>query len=132
MFRTKLFLLRLMSGKKPAPAPSRRRVFSPPTGSTLITSAPMSASTMPHVGPMTMWVNSTTRRPFSGCGTLASMSGMHRLLLHRLRQARAPDVAVHRLAFEPLRHLASQRDQFVEVQAGVDAHAREHVRDVFR
>ena len=61
-----LFLLRLNIGKKPAPAPSRWRVRSPSIGSTLMTSAPMSASTMPQVGPMTMWVNSTTRRPASG------------------------------------------------------------------
>ena len=63
-----LFLLRLNIGKKPAPAPSRRRVRSPSIGSTLITSAPMSASIMPHVGPMTMCVNSTTRSPASGRG----------------------------------------------------------------
>jgi hypothetical protein len=62
-----LFLLRLNSGKKPEPEPSSRRVASPsrpwPMGSTLITSAPRSASTMPQVGPITMWVNSTTRMP---------------------------------------------------------------------
>jgi hypothetical protein len=62
-----LFLLRLNMGKKPEPAPSRRRVRSPSIGSILMTSAPMSASTMPQVGPITMWVNSTTRRPASGC-----------------------------------------------------------------
>ena len=58
-----LFLLRLKVGKKPAPEPSRRRVASPSIGSILITSAPRSASTMPQVGPITMWVNSTTRMP---------------------------------------------------------------------
>ncbi len=63
-----LFLLRLNMGKNPAPAPSRWRVRSPWSGSTLMTSAPMSANTMPQVGPMTMWVNSTTRRPVSGKG----------------------------------------------------------------
>ena len=40
-------------------------------GSTLITSAPRSASTMPQVGPITMWVNSTTRMPASGKGESA-------------------------------------------------------------
>jgi hypothetical protein len=30
----------------------------------------MSANTMPQVGPMTMWVNSTTRKPSSGCGAV--------------------------------------------------------------
>ena len=63
-----LFLLRLNMGKNPAPAPSRWRVRSPSTGSTLMTSAPRSASTMPQVGPMTMWVNSTTRSPARGKG----------------------------------------------------------------
>ena len=50
-------------GKSTEPAPSSRRVPSPSTGSTLITSAPRSARIMPQVGPMTMWVNSTTRSP---------------------------------------------------------------------
>ena len=58
-----LFLLRLKVGKNPAPEPSRRRVPSPSSGSTLITSAPRSPSSMPQVGPITMWVNSTTRMP---------------------------------------------------------------------
>ena len=58
-----LFLLRLKSGKNPAPDPSRRRVLSPAIGSILITSAPRSASTMPQVGPITMCVNSMTRMP---------------------------------------------------------------------
>src|SRR5205823_7803082 len=70
-----LFLLRLNIGKKPAPAPSSRRVLSPWIGSTLITSAPRSASTIPQVGPITMWVNSTTRRPASGCGALLTRLG---------------------------------------------------------
>src|SRR5688572_25884374 len=61
-----LFLLRLNSGKKPAPEPISRRVLSPPGGSTLITSAPRSPKIMPQVGPITMWVNSTTRMPDSG------------------------------------------------------------------
>jgi hypothetical protein len=29
---------------------------------------------MPQVGPMTMWVNSTTRRPLSGCGAVDGVS----------------------------------------------------------
>ena len=61
-----LFLLRLNSGKKPAPEPSSVRVCSPSMGSTLMLSAPRSASTRPQVGPITMWVNSTTRTPASG------------------------------------------------------------------
>src|SRR5574343_379425 len=63
-----LFLLRLNIGKKPPPAPGKWRVRSPSGGSTLITSAPRSASTRPQAGPMTMWLNSTTRRPSSGSG----------------------------------------------------------------
>ena len=61
-----LFLLRLNRRKKPAPEPISRRVLSPPGGSTLITSAPRSPRIMPQVGPITMWVNSTTRMPLSG------------------------------------------------------------------
>src|ERR1700730_1470443 len=61
-----LFLLRLNKEKKPAPEPISLRVLSPPGGSTLITSAPRSPRIMPQVGPMTIWVNSTTRIPVSG------------------------------------------------------------------
>src|SRR5258708_32784510 len=61
-----LFLLRLNSEKKPAPEPISLRVLSPPGGSTLITSAPRSPRLMPQVGPMTVWVNSTTRIPVGG------------------------------------------------------------------
>ena len=61
-----LFLLRLNRLKKPAPEPISLRVLSPPGGSTLITSAPRSPKIMPQVGPITMWVNSTTRMPSSG------------------------------------------------------------------
>ena len=46
--------------------PPRLRVLSPPGGSTLITSAPSCARIMPQVGPITMWVISTTRTPVSG------------------------------------------------------------------
>ena len=64
----------------PAPAPSRWRVRSPSIGSTLITSAPKSASTMPQVGPITMWVNSTTRNPVRGrAGSRLSAVVMPRL-----------------------------------------------------
>src|SRR5690606_22015553 len=63
---TMLFLFRLNIGKKPAPDPNSLRVESPPGGSTLITSAPKSANNMPQVGPIAIWVNSTTRRPSYG------------------------------------------------------------------
>src|SRR5574337_294176 len=48
------------------PALLRRRVRSPSTGSTLITSAPRSANVMPVAGPMIMWEISSTRTPLSG------------------------------------------------------------------
>src|ERR1017187_8868180 len=44
--------------------PCRRRVASPPgVGSTLTTSAPRSASSMPALRPMIVWQNSSTRIP---------------------------------------------------------------------
>ena len=46
--------------------PPRLRVLSPAGGSTLITSAPSWARIMPQVGPITMWVISTTLTPSSG------------------------------------------------------------------
>src|SRR3546814_5164631 len=61
-----LFLLRLNMRNKPATAPNKWLVRSPSTCSILMTSAPTSASTKPQVGPMTMWVNSTTRSLVSG------------------------------------------------------------------
>src|ERR1051325_2407315 len=61
-----LFLLRLNSGKKPAPDPISVRVLSPPGGSILMTSAPRSPRIMPQVGPITMCENSITRMPDSG------------------------------------------------------------------
>src|SRR5258706_11080487 len=68
MSSTTLFLLRLNERKKPMPSPGSCRVLSPPGGSILITSAPRSARIIPHVGPMTMCVNSMTRTPSSGSG----------------------------------------------------------------
>src|SRR5947207_3673884 len=75
----RLFLLRLNTGKKPAPACSRRRVLSPASGSTLITSAPRSASTSPQEGPMTMCANSTTRTPSSGSTESFGQAGDRRM-----------------------------------------------------
>src|SRR5215831_4893683 len=43
------------------------RQGSPPGGSTLITSAPLSASSMPAIGPAIPLVRSTTRIPFKAC-----------------------------------------------------------------
>ena len=68
-----LFLLRLNIGKKPAPDPNKFLVLSPSIGSTLITSAPKSAKIIPQVGPITIWVNSTTRMPSYGSPLLLFM-----------------------------------------------------------
>ena len=128
-----LFLLRLNIGKKPAPAPSRRRVWSPSIGSILITSAPRSASTMPQVGPITMCVNSMTRRPSAAAATAGVRCRLMRslLLLHRLRKPGAPERAVQGLALQPCATLRAQRQQRVEVLAGLDAHAGQHVGHIF-
>ncbi len=130
-----LFLLRLNIGKKPAPAPSRWRVRSPSIGSTLITSAPRSASTRPQVGPMTMWVNSTTRRPASGSGAGAVVALLLMPPTCRARRCVRGRPARHSvpcsgLAFQPLRHLRAQGEQPVEVDAGFDAHAGQQVGQV--
>src|SRR5690242_19079920 len=58
------------------------RVKSPRPGiSTLMTSAPSAPSTQVQYGPASMWVQSTTRRPASGPGRPASLTGEHRLPL---------------------------------------------------
>src|SRR3970040_545999 len=75
----RLFLLRLKTGKNPAPAPSRRRVLSPAGGSTLMTSAPRSASTRPQDGPITMGANSHPRMPSSGSISVQEQVGLQRL-----------------------------------------------------
>src|ERR1700722_9757452 len=46
------------------------RDASPPGASTLMTSAPRSASTCPASGPATFWVKSSTRNPSSGLAGL--------------------------------------------------------------
>src|SRR4030095_15805232 len=61
----KLRLLRLNTGKRAEPKPTLARVRSPSGGSTLITSAPRSASTTEHEGPMTVWPSSRMRIPES-------------------------------------------------------------------
>ena len=94
-----LFLLRLNIGKKPMPAPSSVRVRSPSIGSTLITSAPRSASTMPQVGPITMWVNSTTFSPANGCGSEPRVVGSS--IVRLLRAVYAASVIV---LGKPARH----------------------------
>src|SRR5437868_567709 len=123
-----LFLLRLKVGKKPAPEPSRRRVLSPSIGSTLITSAPRSPSSMPQVGPITMWVNSTTRTPAYGSGAEvdSDMCGSLVSLVEALGQAGFGRHAVDRFARQAGDERRTGRDEFGDVDAGRDAHGLEH------
>src|SRR5919197_686545 len=113
----KLFLLRLNTGKKPAPACSRRRVLSPSSGSTLITSAPRSASMRPQEGPITMCANSTTRTP-SSSGT------------ESFGYAGEREMAVDLFPRQHLDHQLARDHQLVEVDAGRDAHRFEHEHEV--
>src|SRR6185312_14833953 len=62
------------------------RAMSPVIGSTLITSAPMSASTAPAPGAAIQLVSSTTRTPSSG----PTLAIVHHLLLGATRYAVAP------------------------------------------
>src|SRR5688572_12694435 len=114
----RLFLLRLKTGKKPAPAASRRRVLSPASGSTLITSAPRSASTSPQEGPITMCANSITRTPSSSSTKSFGQSGEGRVAVNRFFGN-----AFHK-------HFAGTK-QFFERDPGRDAHAFEHEDEVF-
>src|SRR5438045_7642433 len=109
----RLFLLRLKTGKNPAPACSRRRVLSPSSGSTLITSAPRSASISPHEGPITMCANSTTRTP-SSSGTESFGNAGER------------GMAVDRLVGDGVDQDLACGEQLVQVHAGIHAHAFEH------
>ena len=61
---------------------------SPHGGSTLITSAPMSASSMPANGPAYIWLNSKTVRPVNGPDMLLLPAA--RLLPRILTQRRVP------------------------------------------
>src|SRR3954469_15527098 len=98
----RLFLLRLKTGKNPAPAASRRRVLSPASGSTLITSAPRSASISPQDGPITMCANSTTRTP-SSSGT------------ESFGQAGQREVPVDLLLRQHLHHHPARDHEFLEI-----------------
>src|SRR5918992_3133055 len=113
----RLFLLRLNTGKKPAPAASSRRVLSPASGSTLITSAPRSASTSPQEGPITMCANSTTRTPSSGSTKSFGQSG----------ERGVPIDGFFRNAFD--QHLSGLK-QLLQRDPGRHAHALEHEHEV--
>src|SRR4051812_34443857 len=113
----RLFLLRLKTGKNPAPAASRRRVLSPARGSTLITSAPRSARTSPHAGPITICANSTTRTPSSGS-------------TKSFRQTRDGRMTVERLFGNAPGQKGPCLQQLIEVDAGRHAHALEHEHQV--
>src|ERR1044072_5396474 len=103
-----LFLLRLKTGKNPAPAASRRRVLSPAIGSTLMTSAPRSASTSPPEGPITLCANSTTRTPSSGS-------------TESFRQAGVRRVAVDRFFRDRLLQDLSRGEELLQIDAGLHA-----------
>src|SRR5262247_4620067 len=106
----RLFLLRLNTGKNPAPAASSRRVLSPASGSTLMTSAPRSASTSPQEGPITMCANSTTRTPSSGSTESFWQTGFGR-------------VPVDGLGGDRLLQDLPGLEKLLEVDAGLHAHA---------
>src|SRR5690349_17769541 len=114
----RLFLLRLKTGKKPAPACSSRRVLSPSSGSTLITSAPRSARMSPQEGPITICENSTTRTPSSSRTESFWQPGERR-------------VAVHRLFGDRLDQDLARGEELLEVDAGAHAHRLEHEHEVF-
>src|SRR5688572_4878410 len=113
----RLFLLRLNTGKKPAPAASSRRVLSPARGSTLMTSAPRSASASPQEGPITMCANSTTRTPSSGSTESFWQPGLRGMTVNRLLRNR-------------FRENRPGLEKLLEIDAGADAHALEHEHQV--
>src|SRR6185503_14750985 len=113
----RLVLLRLNTGKKPAPAAFSRRVLSPSSGSTLTTSAPRSASTSPQVGPITMCANSTTRTPSSGSTEPLGQPGQRH-------------VAVHGLLRNGGDHELARFHELFKIHAGRRAHALEHEDEV--
>src|SRR6185295_20080656 len=113
----RLFLFRLKTGKNPAPAASRRRVLSPSSGSTLITSAPRSASMSPQEGPITMCANSTTRTP-SSSGT------------ESFGHAREGEVPVGLLLRQDFDHDLAGDHELVEVDARRDTHRLEHEDEI--
>src|SRR5690606_4700349 len=140
---TMLFLFRLNIGKKPAPDPNSLRVESPPGGSTLITSAPKSANNMPQVGPITIWVNSTTRMPSYGrrdtvldmkAAYLNEMEQMH-WRSHILGKAFGdPGIrrhAVQRLTGQALGKWCTCRDDLFYIDTCPYAHRFEHEYKVF-
>src|SRR5918992_3212348 len=113
----RLFLLRLNTGKKPAPAASRRRVLSPASGSTLITSAPRSASTSPQDRPITMCADPTTRTSSSGSTKSFGQPGERGVPVDRF----------FRNAFDE--NLTGLK-QLLQRNPGADAHALEHEDEV--
>src|SRR5688572_416668 len=131
-------LLRLKVGKKPKAGPVRRRVLSPAgAGSILITSAPRSARIMPQLGPMTMWLNSSTRMPASGRGPVGEeglwldiSGGPFGLAQIGLGQACPGELAVEDLPRQELGQTALGLDQGLEVDAGVEAHLLQHEDEV--
>src|SRR5689334_24025345 len=122
----RLRLLRLKTGKIAEPKPTLARVRSPSSGSTLMTSAPRSASTMEHEGPMTVWPISSTRIPASGSSpplrSGAFMPSASPLLARRgaqLRQTAAElDRAGQRVADDVFGETRAF-EQIVEIEPGI-------------
>src|SRR5271165_3992416 len=71
-----------------SPSPAVRRAMSPPNGSTLMTSAPWSASSMVQTGPEMTVVRSITRIPASGPSILPALQPGPRVEFVRPRIAR--------------------------------------------
>src|SRR3954469_8655621 len=128
----RLRLLRLNTGKGAEPKPTFARVRSPSGGSTLITSAPRSASTSEHDGPITVWPSSRTRMPASGSSRADVSFAMPITSPSRCRsRAQFREVAAHlhrtrqRMADDVLGKLRTLDDP-VEIDAGLDAHLLAH------
>src|SRR3954466_10110853 len=82
-----------------------------------MTSAPRSASVRPHVGPITMCANSTTRTP-SSSGTESFGSAGER------------EMAVGGLLRQDFDHHPARHHEPVQVDARRNAHRLEHVHEV--
>src|SRR5512140_2252051 len=110
-----------------------RRVVSPSgAASTLMTSAPRSASSRPALGPMMVWQNSSTRMPASGSGSWrAELTSGLRRDGNALAQPFQASALHHRAGQRMSDHLLGEAgafDQRLKVDAGLDADlvAQEH------
>src|SRR5262245_37409762 len=140
-------LLRLSAAKltlSPLRIGGVARLMSPPGGSTLMTSAPMSASSVPASGPAMKLASSMTRRPASGFGISVSLLNLQSglvddLLVHRhlVRDASAEHLGSlghHRQAGldELLLHVVAGEDDVELLDQPVDDRLRRAGRRVDR